>query len=1389
MYTSSTNQPFLTNLRRLSVFLLFTFGLWHSVPAEENAPWVKLFHPDPASLQSSLQRAGHRLELHEKILWGQMSPGDILALERQGIDIVVKSRPFDVTLGEQRFDPVSIDWPDTTEQLEDGWYLLQFTGPVRNDDLIELQRQGIQFAQPLYPFSFFVWASADQLTSVRSAANVRQILPMNPDWKLLPSQRGFGRDILPTMALASRHADQPVLEAALNELGQVQSISRFNAHFVIVQIDLPGDRYADLARVPAIYTVQYIPPETATRGEMSNQSVVGNINANGNVVPGYQNWLDGIGFDGSGITVGVVDSGILTTHQDLIGQMSPCVSGGVTPSSCTSSPSTHGTHVAGAVAGTGASGITNAAGFLRGQGVAPGARIVEQRYNPLIGAGPGGMVPDGMLTIFRESSLSGALLTNNSWGPSGTPQGYNIPTQQIDFISRDANPSLPGQQPIIAIWSIMNGNGDSAGACAPSSLGAPDEAKNLFAVGSTSLQSNTGAQLANVFNISSNSAHGPACDGRLVPHIVAPGCNTDGPTAGSTSAFGLLCGTSMASPVVTGAVAVWAEKYLAETGQPPSPALVKAVFTAGAQNLVGNSNADGGSLGHRPDRFQGFGRLDLASVMDDSLAVFTLDQTTTLTQNGEEWQADFTAEDPDQPIRIMLAWTDAPGHGLGGTTPAWVNDLDLIVSAGGQQYFGNVIDGDGWSASGGGPDHRNNLEGVFLNPDQHDGSVQLRVRATSLGGDAIDPWNPAASRQDFAIVCINCREANGFLLSSPTDTIPVCLNQPVDFPLTVSAINNFSDPVELSASDLPAGVSALFAPPNLVPEEQGSNVSVALIGTSTLPAGPYPFVINANSFGPGSPPIQVSESLALLVSDSLPGPSTLLAPGEGATVQAVRPTLQWSAVNGVWSYTVEVAETADFSNLLYSNSVTVPSHTVSTSLPTDQTLFWRVRNENSCGSASFSAVGTFSISGPVCRSPNLPIPDADAAGITDTLTLVGPDTIGDLQVYLQASHTWVGDLIFTLTSPSGTEVRLIDRPGVGSLGTFGCDNDDIAVTLDDGAQGSAQAACSPTPPAIGGTLRPAEPLAAFVGEPISGEWGLNVADLVSPDPGVLETWCLTVSEALFPSITLDPGALSANVGAGLEQEASLQIINSGTAGLDWSFHEDANCSLPDDIGWLSVTQTNGSVPMGSQQILNMRFNASALSTGVVSDTLCILSNDPNNTVLPLPITLTVVETFTVGGTVSGLTGTGLMLQNNGGSNLAVNANGPFVFTTGVADGSDYQVTVKSQPAGQICSVIDGSGTINGAAVDSVNINCIDAANEKALQVASANLGVIFNGGPRNSATPVRIDFPRAFSEPPVVIVMPGNEGLDPRSVRVRNVTATGFELLPVTAPPHGGSGP
>lgn len=78
--------------------------------------------------------------------------------------------------------------------------------------------------------------------------------------------------------------------------------------------------------------------------------------------------------------------------------------------------------------------------------------------------------------------------------------------------------------------------------------------------------------------------------------------------------------------------------------------------------------------------------------------------------------------------------------------------------------------------------------------------------------------------------------------------------------------------------------------------------------------------------------------------------------------------------------------------------------------------------------------------------------------------------------------------------------------------------------------------------------------------------------------------------------------------------------------------------------------------------------------------------------------------YSVGGSIVGLAGT-IVLQNNGGDDLTLSADGSFRFATAVAEGRPYAVTVKTQPAGQECTVQGGAGTVSSSDVTTVAISC------------------------------------------------------------------------------------
>jgi hypothetical protein len=81
---------------------------------------------------------------------------------------------------------------------------------------------------------------------------------------------------------------------------------------------------------------------------------------------------------------------------------------------------------------------------------------------------------------------------------------------------------------------------------------------------------------------------------------------------------------------------------------------------------------------------------------------------------------------------------------------------------------------------------------------------------------------------------------------------------------------------------------------------------------------------------------------------------------------------------------------------------------------------------------------------------------------------------------------------------------------------------------------------------------------------------------------------------------------------------------------------------------------------------------------------------------------------TIGGNVTGLSGgTQLVLLNNGGNPVTINANGSYTFSNKIETGGTYNVTVQSNPIGETCTVSNGTGSISSTvgAVTNINVSC------------------------------------------------------------------------------------
>ena len=142
---------------------------------------------------------------------------------------------------------------------------------------------------------------------------------------------------------------------------------------------------------------------------------------------------------------------------------------------------------------------------------------------------------------------------------------------------------------------------------------------------------------------------------------------------------------------------------------------------------------------------------------------------------------------------------------------------------------------------------------------------------------------------------------------------------------------------------------------------------------------------------------------------------------------------------------------------------------------------------------------------------------------------------------------------------------------------------------------------------------------------------------------------------------------------------------------------------------------------------------------------------------------TTTTSYTVGGSVSGLNGTGLVLQDNGGDSLSVTTNGSFTFPTKIPSGSKYAITVATQPStpAQNCVVTNGSGTVSGANVTNASVTCADVTSGSNIAVVvtgllpntsivlqdngADNLIVAANNKTTDFATPVTVGDPYAVT--------------------------------------------
>ena len=158
-----------------------------------------------------------------------------------------------------------------------------------------------------------------------------------------------------------------------------------------------------------------------------------------------------------------------------------------------------------------------------------------------------------------------------------------------------------------------------------------------------------------------------------------------------------------------------------------------------------------------------------------------------------------------------------------------------------------------------------------------------------------------------------------------------------------------------------------------------------------------------------------------------------------------------------------------------------------------------------------------------CSNLTAPLPIPDNGTASNDLVIPDDISISDLNFYVDATHSWVGDLAFVLERVDlATVTTPINQPGVPAT-TFGCSGDNYDVTIDDeGTDGNVETTCLGAPPAIAGSLVGGDPanaslLTAYDGLSTAATWRLTVSDNAGGDTGTLNDWCIEV-----PAPALEP---------------------------------------------------------------------------------------------------------------------------------------------------------------------------------------------------------------------------------------------------------------------------
>jgi len=351
-------------------------------------------------------------------------------------------------------------------------------------------------------------------------------------------------------------------------------------------------------------------------------------------------------------------------------------------------------------------------------------------------------------------------------------------------------------------------------------------------------------------------------------------------------------------------------------------------------------------------------------------------------------------------------------------------------------------------------------------------------------------------------VFFNVNAANFIIQENQMALIPAtnnnedCVGNQIVLNYTYQAFGGFSDTTTFSATSLPVGVSASFNPAST--SVNGTNVQLTLSGISDNNLGSNTITVKATATL-----LSRTVTTNLQVYNTTFGAQQLTSPNQGATGVDLNPTLSWVAQNNAKTYNLQVATDVNFTNIISEINTSNTSFNL-VGLSESTTYYWRIQPQNPCAKGSFSSVFAFATYKQSCNITSytgapIAIPDNNPTGVSSTLNVPDNVVISDINVGVNLTHTFIGDMSIKLTSPINKTVQLINSST--------CATQNMDVIFDDSGN---SVTCNGTAPGFSGNIKPTDALLTFNGDGAQGIWTLFLEDKGPQDLGSLIQWQIEV---------------------------------------------------------------------------------------------------------------------------------------------------------------------------------------------------------------------------------------------------------------------------------------